>query len=89
MLKKYGMEDYAPMSTPMTTNCKLSKDDDSPLVDATHYKSMIGALLYLTTTRPDIIQAVGSRNGGKISICSQTIPFISCKKNSQISERNF
>ena len=59
MLKKYGMEDYAPMSTPMTTNCKLSKDDDSPLVDATHYKSMIGALLYLTTTRPDIIQAVG------------------------------
>ena len=53
MLKKYGMEDCAPMSTPMTTNCKLSKDDDSPLVDATHYRSMIGALLYLTATRPE------------------------------------
>ena len=50
MLKKYGMEDCAPMSTPMTTNCKLSKDDDSPLVDATHYRSMIRALLYLTAT---------------------------------------
>eukprot|EP00253_Pinus_taeda_P031054 PITA_31054 len=59
MLKKYGMEDCAPMSTPMTTNYKLSKDDDSPLVDATHYRSMIGALLYLTTTRPNIMQAVG------------------------------
>lgn len=59
MLKKYEMEDCAPMSTPMTTNCKLSKDDDSPLVDATHYRSMIGALLYLTATRPDIMQAVG------------------------------
>eukprot|EP00253_Pinus_taeda_P019413 PITA_19413 len=59
MLKKYGMDDCAPMSTPMTTNCKLSKDDDSPLVDATHYISMIGALLYLTATRPDIMQAVG------------------------------
>eukprot|EP00253_Pinus_taeda_P019172 PITA_19172 len=59
MLKKYGMEDCAPMSTPMTTNCKLSKDDDFPLVDASHYRSMIGALLYLTATRPDIMQAVG------------------------------
>jgi len=55
MLKKYGMEDCAPMSTLMTTNYKLSKDDDSPLVDATHYRSMIGALLYLTATRPDIM----------------------------------
>lgn len=55
MLKKYGMEDCAPMSTSMTINCKLSKDDDSPLVDATHYRSMIGALLYLIATRPDIM----------------------------------
>ena len=55
MLKKYGMEDCAPMSTPMTTNCKLRKDDDSPPVDVTHYRSIIGAFQYLTTTRPDIM----------------------------------
>ena len=30
MLKIYGMEYCAPMSTPMTTDCKLSKDDDTP-----------------------------------------------------------
>ena len=44
MLKRYGMEDCAPMSTPMTTSCKLRKNDDSPPVDATHYRSIIGAL---------------------------------------------
>ena len=45
MLKRYGMEDCAPMSTPMTTNCKLSKNEDSPSVDVTHYRSIIGSLL--------------------------------------------
>eukprot|EP00253_Pinus_taeda_P002843 PITA_02843 len=59
MLKRYGMEDCAPMTTPMTTNSKLSKDDDSTPADATHYRSIIGALLYLTATRPNIMQVVG------------------------------
>eukprot|EP00253_Pinus_taeda_P022104 PITA_22104 len=59
MLKRYGMEDCAPKSTPMTTNCKLSKNDDSPQVDATYYRSISGALLYLIATRPDIMQAIG------------------------------
>eukprot|EP00253_Pinus_taeda_P030563 PITA_30563 len=59
MLKRYGMEDCAPMSTLMTTSCKLTKHDDSPPVDATHYRSIIGTLLYLTATRLDIMQAVG------------------------------
>ena len=30
MIKRYGIEEFAPMSTSMTTNCKLSKDDESP-----------------------------------------------------------
>eukprot|EP00253_Pinus_taeda_P013863 PITA_13863 len=59
MLKRYGMADCAPMSTPMTTDCKLSKDDDSPSIDETHYRSIIGALVYLTATRSDIMQVVG------------------------------
>jgi hypothetical protein len=59
MLKKFRMEDYKPMSTPMVTRCKLSLDDDSPKVDQTMYRSMVGSLLYATTTRPDIIQDVG------------------------------
>jgi hypothetical protein len=45
------MEDCKPVITPMKTSCKLNKDDDS--------KSMIGSLLYLTTSRPYVMQVVG------------------------------
>jgi hypothetical protein len=53
------MEDSKPVGTPMVTGCKLSKDDDSPDVDQSSYQSMIGSLLYITTSFPDIIHAVG------------------------------
>jgi len=55
MLKKFSMEDCKPVSTPMMIGCKLSKDDKSPSVDQTMYKSMIGRLLYLKATRPNIL----------------------------------
>ncbi|MHC6131856.1 Ty1/Copia family ribonuclease HI, partial [Serratia marcescens] len=44
--------------TPMITKCKLGKEEDSPKVDQTLYRSMIGSLLYLTATRPDILYSV-------------------------------
>jgi hypothetical protein len=44
MLKKFGMEDCKPVSTPMQTSCKLSKDDDSKDADQRLYRSMIGQL---------------------------------------------
>ena len=53
------MEDSKPMGTPMVTGCKLSKEYDSPDVDQSSYRSMIGSLLYITASRPDIMQAVG------------------------------
>jgi hypothetical protein len=58
MLNKFQMEDCKPMSTPMVTRCKLSLDDDSPKVYQTMYISMVGIMLYETSTRPDIIQVV-------------------------------
>ena len=42
----------------MTTWCKLRKDDESKEVDQKLYRSMIGSLLYVTTSRPDVMQAV-------------------------------
>ena len=42
------------MTTPMTTNLKLLNDDTSEAVDATLYRQIIGSLMYLTNTRPDI-----------------------------------
>ena len=59
MLKKFKMEESKPVSTPMVTGCKLSKDDKYLEVDDTIYRSMIGSLLYVTTTRPDVMQDVG------------------------------
>ena len=58
MLKRFQMEDSSSVSTPMIVGCKLSKDDISPDVDQRTYRSMIGSLLYITATRPDIIQAM-------------------------------
>jgi hypothetical protein len=43
----------------LQTNCKLSKDDDSKDVDQRQYKSMIGSLFYVTTSRWDVMQVVG------------------------------
>jgi hypothetical protein len=59
ILKKFGMAESAPVSTPITTSCKLNKEDESPSVDSTLYRSMVGSLLYLTASRPNIMQGVG------------------------------
>jgi hypothetical protein len=59
MLKKFQMEDPSLVSTPMVVSCKLSKDDISPDVDQRTYQSMIGSLVYITASHPDIIQVVG------------------------------
>lgn len=53
------MDDSKPVSTPMITRCKLSKEDDSTTVDMTLYKSMIGKLIYITQSRLDISNVVG------------------------------
>jgi hypothetical protein len=59
MLKRFQMEDSKPVGTPMVTRCKLSKDDDSLDVDQSSYRSMIGSLMYITASRPDIMHDVG------------------------------
>jgi len=59
MLKRFQMEDCKPVSTPMITGCRLSKDDTSPKVDQKVYRSMIGSLLYATASRPYVLHAVG------------------------------
>ena len=52
------MSDCKPMATPMATNEKLSKNDGKEKVDASIYRSLVGSLIYLTNTRPDIVHAV-------------------------------
>ncbi|GJR31532.1 uncharacterized mitochondrial protein-like protein [Tanacetum coccineum] len=57
ILKKYGMESCDSIGTPMEIKDKLNLDQNGSPVDATKYRSMIGALMYLTSSRPDIVHA--------------------------------
>nr|GFA76934.1 hypothetical protein [Tanacetum cinerariifolium] len=58
MLKKFRLEDSKPMETPMSTKTKLTRDEEGESVDNTKYRGMIGSLLYLTASRPDIMFSV-------------------------------
>nr|GEX71523.1 retrovirus-related Pol polyprotein from transposon TNT 1-94 [Tanacetum cinerariifolium] len=57
ILKKYGMESCNPVGTPMEIKDKLDLDQNGTPIDATKYRSMIGDLMYLTSSRPDIVHA--------------------------------
>ncbi|WVZ93313.1 LOW QUALITY PROTEIN: hypothetical protein U9M48_039301 [Paspalum notatum var. saurae] len=58
ILKKFNIGDSKPMTTPMSTNKALDVDEDGEAVDQKEFRGMIGSLLYLTATRPDIQFAV-------------------------------
>ena len=58
MLKKFGMSDSKAISTPMETNGNLDSDASGNMVDQKLYRSMIGSLLYVTTSRPDVMFSV-------------------------------
>ncbi|GJT83257.1 retrovirus-related pol polyprotein from transposon TNT 1-94 [Tanacetum coccineum] len=58
ILKKFGFTEVKTASTPMETQKPLLKDEDGKEVDVHMYRSMIGSLMYLTSSRPDIMFAV-------------------------------
>ncbi|GJT57369.1 putative ribonuclease H-like domain-containing protein [Tanacetum coccineum] len=58
ILKKFGFTDVKTASTPMETQKPLLKDEDGEEVDVHLYRSRIGSLMYLTSSRPDIMFAV-------------------------------
>ncbi|KAH9303948.1 hypothetical protein KI387_008352 [Taxus chinensis] len=58
LLQKFKMYDCNSSSTPMEVGLKLSAHDDSPPVDETLYRQLVGSLIYLTTTQPDLCFAV-------------------------------
>ena len=58
MLKKFGMDESKAISTPMGTNGNFDSDASGNMVDQKMYRSMIGSLLYVTASRPDMIFSV-------------------------------
>jgi hypothetical protein len=59
IVKKFGLDNASHKRTPAATHLKLSKDENGVAIDQSVYNSMIGSLLYLTGSRPDITFTVG------------------------------
>jgi hypothetical protein len=55
LLNKFAMENCKPVSTHMVLGQKLMKKDGAPKTDSKAYKSLVVSLLYLTSTRPNIV----------------------------------
>src|ERR687892_792375 len=58
MPKRFKLSDVKPASTPMPVKCQLDIDPNGKAVDQKVYHSMIGSLLYLCASRPDIMLSV-------------------------------
>ncbi|KAK4368543.1 hypothetical protein RND71_012335 [Anisodus tanguticus] len=75
LVKRFGLENAKHMKTPMGYTQQVCKDDVGQDVDPTLYRSMIGSLLYLTASRPDIM----------FSVCVYT-KFQACPKVSHLND---
>ncbi|RVW15600.1 Retrovirus-related Pol polyprotein from transposon RE1 [Vitis vinifera] len=74
LLKRFNMEEVKVMKTPMSSSIKLDMDEKGKSINSTMYRGMIGSLLYLTASRPDIMYSV--------CLCAR---FQSCPKESHLS----
>ena len=59
MLSRYGMTGCKPISVPLEQNVKLSSEEGELLEDVTVYRRIVGSLIYMTITRPDLSYAIG------------------------------
>nr|GEZ10812.1 retrovirus-related Pol polyprotein from transposon TNT 1-94 [Tanacetum cinerariifolium] len=58
ILKKFGMDSYDPVDTPMVDRLKLDEDPLGIPVNQTRFRSMVGSLMYLTASRSDLVFVV-------------------------------
>ncbi|XP_059670893.1 secreted RxLR effector protein 161-like [Cornus florida] len=88
LVKKFSMKDSKHIQTPMSTSSKLDRDSDPNKVDHFLYRSIIGSLLYLAATRPDISFSVGvyaryqaDLREQRILVVKRIIPFVNSTLN--------
>nr|XP_016489172.1 PREDICTED: uncharacterized mitochondrial protein AtMg00810-like [Nicotiana tabacum] len=58
LIKKFGMSNAKAIGTPMSLSTTLDEDKNGKNIDETMYRGIIGSLLYLTASRPDIMFSV-------------------------------
>ena len=83
LISRANITDSKIVNTPIEYNCRLNSHDCESLSDATLYRQLVGSLIYLTITRPDISYAVHvvSKFMAASSLCY-------CPQDSSISERH-
>ena len=59
LLYKFGLTECKPVTTPLDRNLKIDVDSRTAVCDPTQYRQIIGSLIYLTITRPDLSYSVG------------------------------
>ena len=59
MLSRYGMIGYKPISIPLEQNVKLSAEKGELLENVIAYRCIVGILIYMTITKPDLSYAIG------------------------------
>ena len=64
------------MTTPMASNMKLLSDASSEMVDATMYRQMIGSLMYLMNTRPDIFFAMNTWRHVHLMVAKHVVRYL-------------
>ncbi|GKD12049.1 retrovirus-related pol polyprotein from transposon TNT 1-94 [Tanacetum coccineum] len=70
ILKKHGMDKCDSLDTPMATKPKLDAELSGTPVDQTKYRSMIRSLMYMTSSRPDLVQAYPKDYGFELTAFS-------------------
>ena len=78
ILKKFNMEECKPTATPMNQNEKFCKEDRAVKVDERLYRTLIGCLMYLIATRPDIMNAISLLS--RYMHCASEIHFQAAKR---------
>jgi hypothetical protein len=78
ILRKFKMEECKSMNMPMNLKEKFCKEDGADKVDEAIYRSLIGYLMYLTTTRPDIMHAISLLS--RFMHCASEVHFKAAKR---------
>lgn len=58
IIRRFGMEESNSVCNPIVSGYKLDRDEEGIKVDKTQFKQMVGNLMYITTTRPNLMFAV-------------------------------
>nr|GEX53705.1 retrovirus-related Pol polyprotein from transposon TNT 1-94 [Tanacetum cinerariifolium] len=78
ILNKFGMDSCDPVDTPMVDRIKLDEDPLGIPVDQTRFRSMVGSLMYLTASRPDLVFTV-CMCASTITLCCNNVQYSSSK----------